>query len=296
MARANTECTELSVGFGLINIEPTTMLSIKELTTKFEGTLSSAKYQKFLNEFAKQETYYRRFWRIGVHLRNTYTPFANLTSIRWEGAIQQANRVSMAIDLMAANTAISVKANSNVVSNLSLHTVFVSLPIGGANLSKSENWYYKVAPSEYQTLYLYARNRWASHFPEDVAEYLTKIKGKEQKQFLGKIMAALPDGDVAEFNRLYLDMCHKVAKYSATMFNEAIKQSFSSGIRTSVIQQIARQVFRIGDTPYILCGLDKNHEFAVKIPDLTSWTREWQIKNCTPVPILMRGRVLSYFH
>jgi hypothetical protein len=52
MASLKTESTELSVGFGLLNVKPQGLTS-SQIETYFEGTLSFDKYRKFLRELSK---------------------------------------------------------------------------------------------------------------------------------------------------------------------------------------------------------------------------------------------------
>ncbi|MBI1300014.1 protein kinase [bacterium] len=294
MASLKTECTELSVGFGLLNVKPQGLTS-SQIETYFEGTLSFDKYRKFLREFIKSEDYYRRFWAIGFNLRGKESSFANLQTVRWEGPTQQANTVSMAKDLVAQNTAISVKADSNVVFNLSLHSLFISIPSGSQTSARSENWYYKIAPDAFQAFYSCVRNKLAPDYPENAADYLLQVKGKKNRKRLANAIKQLAGEEAKECNRLYLEMCHEVAERSADLFNNSFAQSLNGPAKIAVIEQVIRNLFRIGDTSYILCGLDKNQEFAVKIPDLTTWKREWQFRDLVASPDLSRGQSVVDF-
>ena len=167
---------------------------------------------------------------------------------------------------------------SNVVFNLSLHTLFISIPSGSQTPARSENWYYKIAPDAFQAFYSCARNKLAPDYPENAADYLSLVKGKKNRKRLANAIKHLSGEEAQECNQLYLEMCHEVAERSADMFNDSLTQSLNGPAKIAVIEQVIRNLFRIGDTSYILCGLDKNQEFAVKIPDLTTWKREWQFR------------------
>ena len=69
MPSAKTECTELSVGFGLLRIDPFG-LTQTELDQYFDGTLTANKYKTFVHEFERDEDYYRRFYALGMDLRS----------------------------------------------------------------------------------------------------------------------------------------------------------------------------------------------------------------------------------
>ena len=167
MPSLKTECTELSVGFGLLYLAPMAVTH-PEIERCFETTLEFEKYTDFKQEFTKKEDYYRKFYAIGLSLRSSYIPFTNIASIRWEGPNQQAHSVSMSVDILAANTPISVKANSNVVFNLSPYKLFVSLPQGISSPTKAENWYLRISPRSYQGLYSYVRDRYCESLPKNI--------------------------------------------------------------------------------------------------------------------------------
>jgi tRNA A-37 threonylcarbamoyl transferase component Bud32 len=283
MPSAKTECTELSVGFGLLRIDPFG-LTQTELDQYFDGTLTANKYKTFVHELERDEDYYRRFYALGMDLRSSYPLFAGLTTVRWEGPRHQARSLSMAKDLVASNTSISVKADSHVVFNLSPHTFFVSLPSGTPTPSRSENWYIQRSPVLYQKLYSYVRDEYYQDFPSQVADYHQTVPKKQRKEF-AKTAKRLANSGPVGFKELYRSFCYDVARKSAEMFNDALANAINSPVRNSIIESIIKHLFRIGESEYILCGLNKGKDFAVAIPDLTAWKRKWKFKSLEAVPV-----------
>ena len=75
------------------------------------------------------------------------------------------------------------------------------------------------------------------------------------------------------------------------MFNEGLAASTLK----AVAEEVIRTFFRIGEGEYILCGLDNGQDFAVAIPDLTTWWRDWTLKSITAVPDLAAGQSQVWF-
>lgn len=80
----------------------------------------------------------------------------------------------------------------------------------------------------------------------------------------------------------------KVARQSAKMFNEYIEKSTQGNTRSAVLEQIARNFFRMDTTQYILGGVEKRKEFAVVVPALTDWKNTWKITKIEAVPDLRK--------
>ncbi|MDM8526970.1 serine/threonine-protein kinase [Anaerolineales bacterium HSG24] len=286
MASKKTECTELSVCFGLLRIDPCG-LTPDNITQYFNDTVSMSEYENFKTEFYSNEKLYMKFYDIGINLR-TYQPFTSLTSVRWEGKTQQASSISIARDIVAANTSISIKESSNIVYNRSLYGFFKSLPKGEHKPPKSPNWYQELSPNLHQKLYTYARQRYDCNLPELVTEYIKpKVVSKSQKKLFAKKAKEVLEND-GEGNCLYLALCHDVAKKSAKIFNDALQENKHR--HNTIGEYIIRELFRIGDTEYILCGLDKGKSFAVTIPDMTTWKRGWRFIGITAEPDLESGQ------
>lgn len=290
MPSSKTECTELSVGFGLLELDPVSSLH-ERILTSWDNNLSPGKLADFLVEYSRDGAYYRRFYDIGVNLRHSHRVLAqsNINMVRWEGPHHQARSVSMARDLVAANTPISVKANSNVVFNLSPYVLFTSVPSGVSTPTRSDNWFSMVAQQPYQELYTWIRSLSGENLPEQVSDYHRNIRGDRRKH-LSRLVAQLSEAQKADFDDLYVTLCHEVAEESARRFNAAVRQSFSGSIRNAVAENLVKTFFRLGDGEYVLCGLDHNSDFGVDVPDITSWKRHWALKSVAAEAVLSRGQ------
>jgi len=294
MPTPKTECTELSVGFGLLSLDPL-KVPAPQIGSYWVNTLSPRKFNEFMRKFSTEEAYYRKFYAIGVNLRHSHKLFTNITTVRWEGPQQQASSVTIPIDLLAANTPISVKADSNVVCNRSPHILFVSDPGGTLSPTRSENWYTVVAPDLYQALYDLARTVAGLDLPASVIEYHQTIRGANRKR-LGKVMQTFSMADTEQFNQLYTSFCHEVARQSADLFNRTLTQSLSGSIRNAISENIIRRFFRLGDSEYVLCGLDGKQDFGVTVPALTTWKRSgWSFKRLLAQADLARGQSVVNF-
>lgn len=295
MPTPKTECTELAVGFGLLGVDPL-QVSALQIGAYWIDTLSPRKFSEFARQFAVAEAYYRRFYAIGVKLRQSHTLFQStqITSVRWEGPQQQASSVTIPVDLLAANTPISVKADSNVVCNRSPYILFVSDPGGTLSPTRSENWYASVAFESYQDLYDRARNIAGLDLPASVVEYHQRSKGSSRKR-LSQAIHAFSTVDAEQFNQAYTAFCHAVAQHSADLFTITLNQTLRGPIRNAIAENLIRRFFRLGDSEYVLCGLDGKYEFGVTVPALTAWKRGWSFKRLLAQPDFTRGQSVVNF-
>jgi tRNA A-37 threonylcarbamoyl transferase component Bud32 len=287
MPSPKTECTELSVGFGILGLDNFLDLSNNQIEQFFEGTLSEEKYYRFRDEFLKNEALYRQMYNVGFGLKAIHRPFRNVSCLKWVGAQQQAATTAAAKDLIVANTPVSIKENSDVVHNPSPYNLFETIPSGQVKAQRSNNWFLEQAPQEYQELYSFVRSKGLERLPEDVTKLDKQIKRREREQ-IKIVIKQLSEEENKDFNQLYLRMCHKVAKVSADIFNENYSISMRGRSRNAVLEQITRHFFRMDTVDYILGGIDKQEAFAVIVPDLTRWKREWIITNVLAEPELDR--------
>ena len=287
MPSPKTECTELSVGFGILAIDNLLELQMDQVEQSFEGTLSKEKYDRFREEFTTNEALYRQMYNVGFGLRAIHIPYKKVSSLKWAGPQQQAATTAAAKDLIVANTPVSVKENSDVVHNPSPYNLFVTIPSGQVKAQSSGNWYLEQAPQEYQELYSFVRHKGLENLPEDVSEFEQSIKGNKRKP-IKKVIKQFSDDEKQAFKQLYLNMCHQVAKVSADIFNNNYSASMQGRSRNAVLEQIIRHFFRMNAIDYILGGIDKNKAFAVIVPELTRWKREWIITDVIAEPELDR--------
>ncbi len=294
MPSAKTECTELSVAFGILGIENIFELNQFQILLYFDGSLSAEKYERFKDEFPKKETLYRKMYNVGFGLRALYTPFKNVNSLKWAGPQQQSAMTVVAKDLLVANTAVSVKENSDIVLNSSPYNLFHSIPRGQGKAKSSENWFLEQAPREYQELYSFVQSRGLAHLPEDVNDFELSTKGKDRRP-IKDVIKHLSGDEKRAFTQLYLRMCHKVAEVSAEIFNGNYSTSMQGRLKNAITEQITRQLFRMDSIDYVLGGVDKGKEFAVIVPEITQWRRDWAIAEIIAKPELDKRQSRVHF-
>ncbi len=286
MATKKTEATELSIGFGILGVGPLERkIDIASLFLK--ESLSIQKWQDFQEEYARDEKLYKKFFELGLRLRELR--FGNVDQIIWVGPLQQAATASGAKDLFipSINMPISVKNDSNVVLNASPHNLFRSLPQGRAFASRAEHWFLEKDQVGYQQLYGMVRDLFDKTLPNDDGEFESKITRDRRNELQDFVTDKLIGEDKSKFEMLYTTMCGNVSRNSADEFNEHLS-GLPSNERSAVYETVIRQFFRIDTIPYILAGLDKRKGFAVQIPDLTTWKQLWRVENIRAVPDLNR--------
>jgi len=173
MPTAKTEATELAVGFGILDLDPLDHLSEDEIDRFFDGTLPEEKYKRFLEEYSSNLDFYSRFYEVGRHLESHHHPVSRSSTVQWTGPQQQAATASFSKDLLVGGIPISVKADSDVVANLSPYNLFISLPLGIVPASQEENWYQKIDPRDFQELYSFVRDsdRSLNYLPAEVIAF-----------------------------------------------------------------------------------------------------------------------------
>jgi len=296
MPSAKTEATELSVAFGLLGYTDPTARPFTEVEEKFEGTLIPEKHQAYIEEYTRprNQPLYSRMLNVGANLRLRYPLFSNLTSLRWSGPERQAATIATARDLQAVNVPISVKAESRVVGNPSPYNIFISTPQGSAQARGTRSWYLESALGQYQAYYGYIREITDNlSLPEDVGVF-EQSRNKAPLRTALRAMVLNPQQKETE-ERLYLEMCHTAASGAARIFNENLATSLDSRTRGSVLERIAKMFFRMNAVGYVLCGIDGRSDFAVLVPDLTSWLREWEFGEIQSSPDLTRGQSVVDF-
>lgn len=279
MASAKTETSELSVAMGLLGYDDPMSVSFGEVGPKFDGTLPADSFVTF-HETYPTDNLYKSMNHVGLRLRAAFPPFGELEHIKWTGADRQAATMSTAKDLLAANVPISVKAESRVVGNPSPYNLFVATPQGSAQAHGMASWYLETAPAEYQAFYAFARKATNLHDGEQaLAELVTEFEASRNKKRLVRAVPRVSEDDQAEFQALYLNLCRAVSKASAEAFNNNLAKSLASKMKQTVLERIAKMFFRMDAVEYLLCGVDDGHEFAVLIPDLTTWLQTWQFES-----------------
>jgi site-specific DNA-methyltransferase (adenine-specific) len=200
MPSEKTECSELSVAFGLLGISNPIAFTEQEIILHLDGSLSVARYERFKSEFSNpvNSKLYQQLIKLGSEIRTNYPLFNNLVTVKWCGPQKQARTDSGPRDILAANTSISIKAGSNIISNFSPAHIFESIPQGSATPDHSENWYLKMDPSGYQKLYSSVQQIRLDHFPQKVTEF-ERVASKNDRDELQSEISKLIDGEKEEF-------------------------------------------------------------------------------------------------
>lgn len=289
MPTAKTEATELAVGFGILDLNPSVRLLQNEIDTFFDGTLPESKYNRFLEEYSRNHAFYSRFYEVGRRLRYEHHPIQHSSTVQWTGPQQQAATASFSRDLLVGDIPISVKAESNVVANLSPYNLFISLPSGSAPAAREEHWFQRTAPWDYQELYSFVQSTSASlnYLPMLAIDFEQQATEEDRKRIQAVIKDYIPS-ERRRFEEKYLQMCHEIANISANIFNGNIENSLKSSSRSAILENLSRWFFRINAIHYILCGIDYGEDFSLLIPDITSWKSEWMIREIKAVPDLSR--------
>lgn len=296
MPTAKTEASELAVGFGILDLDPLDHLSKDEIDRIFDDTLPEEKYNRFLEEYSSNSDFYSRFYEIGRHLRSQHHPVSHSSTAQWTGPQQQAATASFSKDLLVGDIPISVKADSNVVANLSPYNLFISLPAGSAPASHEENWYQRTTSRSFQELYSFVRDSDTSlsYLPAEVSSFEQQATREDRKR-VQAVIKNYSNSESRQFKTNYLQMCHDVASKSADIFSENIEKSLKSSSRAAILENLSRWFFRIDAIRYILCGIDHGEDFSVLIPDITNWKNDWAIREIEVVPDLSRGQSVVDF-
>jgi site-specific DNA-methyltransferase (adenine-specific) len=291
MPSEKTECSELSVAFGLLGISNPIAFTEQEIILHLDGSLSVARYERFKSEFSNpvNSKLYQQLIKLGSEIRTNYPLFNNLVTVKWCGPQKQARTDSGPRDILAANTSISIKAGSNIISNFSPAHIFESIPQGSATPDHSENWYLKMDPSGYQKLYSSVQQIRLDHFPQKVTEF-ERVASKNDRDELQSEISKLIDGEKEEFEKIYTDMSHKVAETSAALFNKNYSISMKGPARGWVVESVAKNLFRLDSTEYIMAGESGKNGYAIKMPSLSEWKREWEIIDILAMPDITRGQ------
>lgn len=280
LASIKTEATELSVAFGLIGVAPETAY-FEDVESRFEGTLSREKFDTFQHAYINDEKLNplcTSLYEIAEATRNVCPDlFPEQANVRWYGPFHQSRTVTTPQDLVMAATAISVKENSMVVFNLSPYNLFISIPSGLVLASKTENWYSRTAPNEYQSLFELVNEKTGF---SSVSEFDRRAT-KEVVKGLQTHIKHLDEAQTSQFGQQYVELCTHVSLASANIFNQTLEATLQTVHGTSLKDELLRYFLRLDAMPYVLIGLERNRPFSILVPSITQWKREWQLGEIT---------------
>lgn len=278
MATIFTKTTELSVALGLLDIDP--LESIYNDIADRIGKLDRDTYDAVIAELnsSKKAKIYKKLRIVGDNIRIKYLNGRPVSKVEWMGLSKQRKTVSVSKDLYIEDHRlyVSVKSDSNVVFNLSPYNLLQALPTGSPTANKETNWFLQTVPEKYDELYQFVRNgfRGTSILPLIISDF-DKSAGKTTKKEVQEWLTNLNSGQKAEFEGLYIRMCHAVAEKSSHLFMEN-RRNIKRSQLNSANELILKTFLRLNSTPYILAGLEDGKPFAVEVPDVTTWFEQWK--------------------
>ena len=101
----------------------------------------------------------------------------------------------------------------------------------------------------YQALYAYARDTWGMEYPATISDFhgYRKTTKKSRRIFGDRIASAMGTPEYAEYQRLYVALCHDVSDETVRIFNSHYGASQSGPERNAVNESLIRTLFRLGD-------------------------------------------------
>jgi hypothetical protein len=130
--------------------------------------------------------------------------------------------------------------------------------------------------------------------PSEVRSFEQQASHEDRKR-IQAVLKNAPAPEQQAFDARYRELSHSVAQNSAATFNTNLASSMATHSRKGVLENLARWFFRLNAVRYILCGIDRGEDFAVVVPDLTSWLREWDLEGVRASPDLTRGQSVVDF-
>ena len=117
---------------------------------------------------------------------------------------------------------------------------------------------------------------------------ILEARGFSHERFTNHITPYYNSNTTAQ--QLYRELCSNVAEKSANIFNRNINQLFSTSGGRNSIKNFCENCFRINSTQYILAGMDCRQQFAVEVPNSTTWNDSYDIKGIEASPRLEKGQ------
>lgn len=295
MASKKTEATELSLAFGMLGIEKPGNIPYTQVEHLFEGSLPELTYDDFIKSYrGEYQPICERMLTVGIEIREKHPHVKNYSTLKWIGGDQVYITTSLSKDIQIGPIAVSAKAKSNVVANLSPHNLLVALPSGRSPSTRSDNWYMTVARKEIQELYDEYRRYYFPGQPEDVEDFFDQTTQNTRKRLIRWADSQI-ERKPGILDNAYHRLCHNTAKRSADIFNRLIGEALSSNQARGVQMGIVKTFFRLNSSPYILAGVDRGNEIALSLPDANTWNRNWEFISIEANPDLDAGQSVVEF-
>lgn len=275
MPTQKTTATEVSVILGLLDTDWKTV-RYDSLPEDLKKSFSEDCYRQALEFYGKNPSLCDSLTKAGRKLR-TYVPeLSEIKSIQWKGPGQLARSVAISQDILVNNIPVSVKTESDVVYNLSPSNMFLAVPSGALpRPDKDKNWYITVSYDRFNELYCLLRDSLNLTYTS-VLEFEEKAGKLERKQIQDFLKQRT---DIYEkFMDIYVSLCHETAVKSAEIFNNNVTETRKEHPKT-LWETIAKVFLRLNGTPYLLVSLENGTVFLLKVPDLTTFLRQFEFTN-----------------
>lgn len=272
MPTQKTTATEVSVILGLLDTDWKTV-RYDSLPEDLKKSFSEDCYRQALEFYGKNPSLCDSLTEAGKKLK-TYVPeITEIKSIEWKGPKQLASSVAISQDILVNSIPVSVKTESDVVYNLSPSNMFLAVPSGGLpRPDKDKNWYITVSYDRFNELYCLLRDPLNLSYSSvrEFEENADKLKRKQIQDFLKQRT------DIYEkFMDIYVSLCHETAEKSAEIFNNNVSQTLKEHPKT-LWEAVAKVFLRLNGTSYLLVSLENSTVFLLKVPDLTTFLRQFE--------------------
>jgi len=269
MPTVKTIATEVSVILGLLD-ENWTTVRYDELPEELKETFTADRYRQALEFYKKDASLCDSLIEAGKRLKNCAPELSEIKSIQWKGPGQLARSVSTSQDILVNNIPVSVKAESNVVYNLSPGNMFTAIPSGVLpRPDTGENWYIKTSYDRYNELFCILRDDMKIPY-RTVREFEEKADRRERKQIQDFLKKAEGTDFYKNFTDAYISLCRETAERSAEIFNNNVSRSLRQYPKT-LWEVVAKVFLRLNGTSYFLVSLESGKVFLLNVPDLTAF-------------------------
>lgn len=295
MASRKTEATELSLAFGMLGIDEPLNCDYQQIEHLFEETLPEEKFYDFQESYRGEfRTICERMLRVGLEIREKHPFVKNYPTLRWIGEQRVYITTSLSKDIQIGPIAVSAKAKSDVVANLSPPNLLIALPTGQTTSTKSDNWFLTVAKDDIQELYTQYRPIYFQEQPEDVEDFFKQTTQETRKSLVRRVVS-ISEVQTVILDSTYRKLCHKTAQRSADVFNQHLREALSSNQSRGVQMGIIKTFFRLNSSPYILAGVDRREDIALSFPDANTWNQNWEFVSIEASPDLNAGQSVVKF-
>ena len=201
----------------------------------------------------------RAFFRASDALRNRQPQ-----SIEWTGGRQAPGDEVVPADLRIDHVyLVSCKYLSRILHNSSPTHLFEHL-LTRTSAQDARDWYQRVAPSEYQQLYLECVSAVAQvHLPEQAVDLSVP-----QRRYLAEALRGKWPVGAAN---AYADLCSTVAERTAAAWRARINKRNA--------EAVLWRLLRIGSAPYFILGTSPSGSMRLRVDTPWDWRQAYQLRH-----------------